>query len=133
MAGTRPGSVTLVGVLAYIEGVLGVIGGVLIFFTRNSMAGSSNAGVVAGITTSAIVSIIVGGVILVVARGLLDGSRVARIIVTIAMIINALNGLLSLFTLQFFSGIIEILWAVVLLALLYTARANAFFARTAAI
>ncbi|HEY8281391.1 MAG TPA: hypothetical protein VIG28_02835 [Leifsonia sp.] len=133
MAVTRPGSVTVVGVLAYIEGVLGVIGGVLILFTRNSMAGATNSATLAGITTSAIVSIIVGGVILVVARGLLDGSRVARIIVTIAMIFNALNGLLSLFTLQFFSGIIELLWAIVLLSLLYTSRANTFFGGRAAV
>src|ERR1700710_2354549 len=120
MAVSRPGSVTVVAVLAYIEGVLGVIGGVIILFTRNSMAGASNAGVVTGITASGIISIIVGGDILVVARGLFDGSRVSRIIVTVAMALNAVNGVLSLFTLQFFSGIIELLWAIVLLSLLYT-------------
>jgi len=133
MAVTRPASVTVVGVLAYIEGVLGVIGGVIILFTRNSMAGASNAGTVTGITASGIISIIVGGVMIVVARGLLDGSRVARIIVTIAMALNAVNGVLSLFTLQFFSGIIELLWAVVILSLLYTSRANTFFADRAAV
>lgn len=132
MAGTRPGSVTVVGVLAYIEGILGVIGGVIILFTRNQMAGASNSATLTGITTSAIVSILISGVILVVARGLLDGSRLSRTIVTIALVFNALNGLLFLFTLQFFSGIIELLWAIVLLSLLYTPRANAFFGTRAA-
>jgi hypothetical protein len=36
-----------------------------------------------------------------------------------------------LFSLQFFSGVLEILWAVVMLSLLYTQRANAFFAARA--
>src|SRR4051794_8376446 len=112
MAITRPGSVTFVAVLAYINGVLNIVGGVIILFTRNSMAGAGNTGGLVGITTSAILSIILGGVILVVARGLLDGSRVSRGIVTIVMIVNALNGLLLLFTLQFFSGIVELLWSI---------------------
>jgi uncharacterized membrane protein len=82
----------------------------------------------AGITTSAILGIILGIVILIVARGLLNGSRFARGIVTIVMILNAISGVILLFSLQFFSGILEILWAVVMLSLLYTRRANAFFA-----
>ncbi len=128
MAITRPGSVTFVAVLAYISGVLNIIGGVIILFTRNSMVAASNSGALVGITTSAILSIILGGITLVVARGLLDGSRLSRGIVTVVMIVNALNGLLLLFTLQFASGIVELLWSIILLGLLYSARANAFFA-----
>lgn len=124
----RPGSVTFVAVLAYLNGILNIIGGVVTLFTRNSMVQSSDAGAVAGITTSAILSIILGIVILIVARGLLNGSRFARGLVTVVMILNAISGVILLFSLQFFSGILEILWAVVMLALLYTRRANAFFA-----
>ncbi|WP_348787089.1 hypothetical protein [Leifsonia sp. NPDC080035] len=125
----RPGSVTFVAVLAYVNGVLSIIGGVVMLFTRDSMAGASNAGTAAGITTSAIISIILGIVILVVARGLLNGSSVSRGLVTVVMIINIFNGVLLMFTLQFVSGIIDILWAFLMLALLFTRRANAFFAR----
>ena len=124
----RPGSVTFVAVLAYLNGILNIIGGVVTLFPRNSMVPSSDAGAVAGITTSAILSIILGIVILIVARGLLNGSRFARGLVTVVMILNAISGVILLFSLQFFSGILEILWAVVMLALLYTRRANAFFA-----
>ncbi|WP_434316944.1 DUF7144 family membrane protein [Leifsonia sp. P73] len=128
MPATRPGTVTFVAVLAYINGVLNIVGGVVILFTRDQMVRASNAGAIAGITTSAILAIILGIVILVVARGLLNGSRFARGIVTIVMILNAIGGVVLLFSLQFFSGILEILWAVVMLSLLYTQRANAFFA-----
>lgn len=128
---TRPGSVTVVAVLAYINGVLNIIGGVVTLFTRTSMVRASDAGALAGITTAAIVSIILGIVILVVARGLLNGSRFARGLVTVVMVLNAISGVLLLFSLQFFSGILEILWAVVMLSLLYTQRANRFFAARA--
>lgn len=124
----RPGSVTFVAVLAYINGVLNIIGGVVILFTRNSMVRASDGGALATITTAAIVSIILGIVILIVARGLLNGSRFARGLVTVVMVLNAISGVLLLFSLQFFSGILEILWAVIMLSLLYTQRANAFFA-----
>lgn len=130
MPATRPGSVTFVAVLAYINGILNIVGGVIILFTRDSMARASG-GALAGITTAAILSIILGIVILVVARGLLNGSRFSRGLVTVVMIVNAINGVLLLFTLQFFSGILEILWAVVMLSLLYTTRANEFFAARA--
>lgn len=125
---TRPGSVTFVAVLAYLNGILGIIGGVVILFTRQQMAGASDPGTVAGITTSAIISIILGIVILIVARGLLNGSAVSRGLVTVVMIVNIVNGVLLLFTLQFVSGIVDILWALLMLALLFTRRANAFFA-----
>jgi len=128
MPATRPGSVTFVAVLAYINGVLNIVGGVVILFTRDQMVQSSDAGAMVGITTSAILGIILGIVILIVARGLLNGSRFARGIVTVVMILNAISGVILLFSLQFFSGILEILWAVVMLSLLYTRRANAFFA-----
>ena len=128
MPATRPGTVTFVAVLAYINGVLNIVGGVVILFTRDQMVRASNAGAIAGITTSAILAIILGIVILVVARGLLNGSRFARGLVTVVMILNAVGGVILLFSLQFFSGILEILWAVVMLSLLYTQRANAFFA-----
>ncbi|MEY9950916.1 hypothetical protein [Leifsonia sp. EB34] len=128
MPATRPGTVTFVAVLAYINGVLNIVGGVVILFTRDQMASASNAGAQAGLITSAILAIILGVVILVVARGLLNGSRFARGLVTVVMILNAVGGVLLLFSLQFFSGILEILWAIVMLSLLYTRRANAFFA-----
>ena len=121
----RPGSVTFVAVLAYINGALSIIGGVVTLFTRDQMVrpGASTT----GLTTSAILSIILGIVVLVVARGLLDGSRTARTLVVIVEIIAVLNGILLMLTLQFVSGAITVLWAILIMSLLFTRRANAFF------
>jgi hypothetical protein len=127
MSVTRPGSVTFVAVLTYINGVLNIIGGVVLLFTRESAPGAATAGGLTGVTTSAILSIVLGIVILIVARGLLNGSTVSRALVALVMILNLLNGVLLLFTLQFFSGVLEIIWAIIVLSLLFTRRANAFF------
>ncbi len=123
----RPGSVTFVAVLAYINGILNIIGGVLVLFTRSQMAGS-NGGTLAGITTAAILSILLGIIVVIVARGLLRGSSGARLVVTIVMVIDILNGVLMLFTSQLVSGVIQILWSLLIIVLLYTRRANEFFA-----
>jgi|GEM_PF-695064 len=127
MPAKRPGSVTFVAVLTYINGVLNIIGGVVVLFTRESAPGAETAGGLAGITTSAIVSIVLGIVILIVARGLLNGSKVSRALVTLVMILNLINGVLLLFTLQVFSGVVDIVWVIIVLSLLFTRRANAFF------
>jgi hypothetical protein len=122
----RPGSVTFVAVLTYINGILNVVGGVILLITRDQVAGSAGGGV-AGITTAAIISILLGIIVIIVARGLLRGSPGARVVVTVVMVIDILNGLLLLFTNQVASGIVQILWSLLIIVLLFTRRANGFF------
>ncbi|MGO4536839.1 DUF7144 family membrane protein [Leifsonia sp. 2MCAF36] len=124
----RPGSVTFVAVLTYINGILNIIGGVIILLTRNSMVSGRDSAALTGITTAAIISLILGVVIVIVARGLLRGSTGSRAIVTVVMIIDILNGVLLLFASQVVNGVIQILWALLIVLLLYTRRANDFFA-----
>jgi hypothetical protein len=122
----RPGSVTFVAVLTYINGILNIIGGVLILLTRDQMA-AGNSATLGGITTAAIISLLLGIVVVIVARGLLRGSPGARAVVTVVMIIDLFNGLFLLFNSQVAGGIIQILWSLLIIVLLYTRRANAFF------
>ncbi|MFF9563184.1 hypothetical protein ACF1AJ_07545 [Leifsonia sp. NPDC014704] len=123
----RPGSVTFVAVLTYINGILNVIGGVILLITRDQVAGSASGGA-AGITTAAIISILLGIIVIVVARGLLRGSPGARAVVTVVMVVDIVNGvILLLFTNQVASGIVQILWSLLIIVLLFTRRANAFF------
>ena len=121
---TRPGSVTFVAVLTYLNGILDIIGGVVLLLTRDQVAGAGDS---AAITTSAIVSLLLGIVTVVVARGLLRGSSVSRALVAVVMVIDILNGVLLLFTSQVVTGVIQILWSLLIVALLFTRRANAFF------
>jgi len=120
----RHGSVTFVAVLTYLNGILDIVGGVVFLLTRDQVA-SGSAG--AAITTSAIVSLLLGVVTLVVARGLLRGSTVSRALVAVVMVIDILNGVLLLFTPQVVTGVIQILWSILIVSLLFTRRANAFF------
>lgn len=123
----RPATVTIVAVLAYLSGVLDIVDGTVTLFTRDQVSRGSGAEATAWLVTSAIISIILGVVILAVAHGLLAGSRSSRALVTVIMAIGLINGLLLVFTEQFVNGILDILWAVIILSMLYTARANAFF------
>jgi hypothetical protein len=43
------------------------------------------------------------------------------------MIVDILNGILLMFTPQLVSGIVQILWSLLIIALLFTRRASAFF------
>ena len=94
---------------------------------RDQVTRGAGGEATAWLVTSAIISIILGVVILAVAHGLLAGSRSSRALVTVIMAIGLINGLFLVFTLQFLNGILDILWAAIVLSMLYTARANAFF------
>lgn len=122
----RPGSVTFVAVLTYINGILNIIGGVVILLTRDQMAGGSSAAL-GGLTTAAIISLLLGIVVVIVARGLLRGSPGSRAVVTVVMIIDLFNGVFLLFNSQVAGGVLQILWSLLIIVLLYTRRANAFF------
>ena len=122
MAGQRPGGVTLVAVIAWINGVLGVITGILL------LTGGTAADAPA-VTTVAWVTIVIGIVTILVGVGLLRGSRVARIVATIVFVLNLANAIWTMFAVpgQLWAAIINALLAVIGLVLLYSARANEFF------
>ena len=113
----RPVGVTVVGVLIVIAGVLGIIGGVLGFISGDT------AGWGIGIFA---LSILIGLIYLLVAKGIFDGNRGSRLIVAIVTVIGLVTGIVSLFG-SFGNGLIQILWSVIILALLYSGRAKEFF------
>jgi uncharacterized membrane protein len=122
MAGPRPGGVTLVAVIAWINGVLAVIGGILIL-----IAGTAEGSTAA--VAAAWVGIVIGVITILVGVGLLRGSNLARIIATIVFVLNLGSAIFTAFSApgQLWSAIITGLLAVVGLVLLYSARANEFF------
>jgi hypothetical protein len=115
--GKRPVGVTIVGVLIVIAGVLGIIGGILGFVSGET------AGWGIGIFA---LSILIGLIYLLVAKGIFNGNRGSRLIVMIVTVIGLVAGVVSLFG-SFGNGLIQILWSVIILALLYSGRAKEFF------
>jgi len=121
---TRPGGVTLVAVLAWIEGALQILGGVLLLLVSGAALEGTPRGVV---ITIAIISIIIGLVIIFVARGLLHGSSTARALVTLFSILSLVSGIYSLVQQQWANGIVTIVIALAIVLILWSGRASKFF------
>ncbi|MDQ0893991.1 hypothetical protein [Agromyces ramosus] len=120
MAGPRPGGVTLVAVIAWINGLLALIAGILLL-----TAGPADAAV----TTAAWVQIVIGVITILVGIGLLRGNNFARILATIVFVLNLGWAIYVAIAIpgQIWSAIITGLLALIGLVLLYSARANEFF------
>jgi hypothetical protein len=130
----RPGGVTFIGVLVIISGILYVISGLIALI---AYAGSGGTGTVGEITNNErLVVLVVGIAILVfglielaVARGLFRGSNGARIIVAIVNVLTIISGLFAAFQSGNQRGVSfgQVVIAIIVLAVLYSPRANAFF------
>lgn len=127
---TRPGGVTLVAVLTWISGLLSIIGGGALIIVRDdadvqrSTGAESSTLVIVGL-----VSIIIGLVTIAVANGLLRGSGFARFLVTVLMLLEIVAGIYMIVKLpgQGVSAWVNIVIGVVVILLLWSGRASAFF------
>lgn len=113
----RPIGVTIVGIIILIQGILGLLLGIIALFNL-----WDNINIIV-----AIVSLIVAIIYLAVARGLFQGRNGARIIVMIVTVISLIGAIVMLFSDQVGTGIWTGLVAVVVLAILNTGRAKLFF------
>ncbi len=132
----RPGGVTFLGVLVVISGILYVISGIIALI---AYAGSGGSGAAIELTDNqrlvvlitGIVILLVGIIELAVARGLFRGSNGARIIVAILNVLTIVSGLFAAFQSgnQRGTSIGQVIIAIIVLALLYSPKANEFFSR----
>lgn len=113
----RPGLVTLLVVLIVIGGIVAVLAGIMAVIAT---------GVIGGI-----IFIVVGLIYFAVAKGLSDGNGLSRIIVAV---VSAVQLVLAIFTIistddsnTRSSAIASGIFAVVILAILYSPTANRFF------
>ena len=127
----RPGLVTLLVVLVVISGVLALIGGVMLLIVGIG-TGIDVDGMTGGVVIAlAILAILVGVVYLAVAKGLSDGNPVSRTIVAIVTVINLVGNVYTAFARtdnSRTSAIGGIIFGVIVLAILYSPKANEFFA-----
>ncbi len=125
----RPAGVTFIGVLAYIGGIFDIIGGSMILVLATSAALLATP--IPGGLITALTIIISGIIVLIVAGGLLAGSRLSRLIFTIVRGFSIVAQILAITTggVGLIVGIISVLISAIVLSWLWTPRANAFFAR----
>ncbi len=116
--GPRPFGVTLVGVLILLFGLFAIVGGIFGLFSGDT----AGAGIVA-----MIVWIIIGLIYLAVAKGIFNGNAGSRMIVAIVTVINIIVGIFVCFS-NFGQGLVDIIWGLIIMALLYSGKAKLFFA-----
>lgn len=117
--GARPFGVTLVFVVILISGVLAVVAGVWRLFNRGDDIG----------WIASAVTIAIGLVYLLVARGIANGSRGARFLVALVTFLMIVTSVWALFVnpeLWLTLGV-QVVLGLIVLGLLYSARAKLFF------
>lgn len=128
----RPGLVTLLLILVVIEGLFSIFVGLVLVFTRDSVtvtgdvqASSSSVALWLGILL-----IVIGVVYLLVARGLANGNNFSRLLVAAVTIVSIAGSVWVLFAHPGgarWSTVGSILLGVIVLAILYSPKASAFF------
>ena len=125
----RPGGVTLVAVLTWISGALDILGGTILLFQTSIASTVEQFGGASQLMASAIFSILIGAVVIVVAVGLMRGSSGARIVITIFEVLSIMSSIFL--AIAYPAGAIGeyfgVAIALVIIALIWTRRASAFF------
>lgn len=130
----RPGTVTAVVVLTWLTAALDLIAGAtLLAFVgdrtyQDAMGLDEDA-----LRAYAIGTLVMGALVALVAYVLAKGSRLARVLVSALMVVRiALHmfGIIAVGTTALFEGIIGVVFAVLVLVLLWNERANAWFGRS---
>ena len=125
----RPGGVTLVAVLTWISGLLDVISGSVLLFQTSVDATVEQFGGPSQLIASALLEILIGVVVIVVAVGLLRGNNASRVVITIFQIISIVGSVFL--AIAYPAGAIgeyfSIAVAAIVLILLWTGRASSFF------
>jgi hypothetical protein len=129
MAIDRPGGVTLVAVLTWISGLLDIIGGSLLLFQTSVDATVEQFGGASQLIASALLTILIGVVVIVVAIGLLRGNNASRVVITIFQMLSIVSSVFL--AIAYPAGAIaeyfSIAVAAIVLILLWTGRASSFF------
>ena len=128
----RPGLVTLLLILVVIEGLFSIFVGLVLVFTRDSVtvtgdvqASSSSVALWLGILL-----VVIGVVYLLVARGLANGNNFSRLLVAAVTVVSIAGSVWVLFAHPGgarWSTVGSILLGVIVLAILYSPKASAFF------
>ena len=127
----RPGGVTLLGVLVIISGILYVISGIIALIAYAGTGGDLTSNQRTIILVAGIAVLLFGIIELAVARGLFRGSNGARIIVAVVNVLTIISGLIAAFQSgnQRGTSFGQVVIAIIVLALLYSPKANEFFSR----
>lgn len=119
----RPGGVTLVAVIVWIQGFLSALGGFFLMVGANTPNGTMS-----GFNLIGLISLVLGIVTIIVGVGLLRGSSTARVLTTLVLVLSIASAIYAMITTgNVATQIISALLAVIGLILLYTKAASDYF------
>ncbi len=121
----RPLGVTLVAVLLFISGAVGIVGGILGLIGAGNMSSATIEGTVldsSGIAVLAGFLLAIAVLNLIFAFGILRGSRTARMIVTILQVLAIISAVVGLVTsgAEVWHAIYNVLMPILIISLLWT-------------
>ncbi len=127
----RPGGITLLAVLIVVSGLLGLLGSIAVIIGRGNDDFVKDTGVGSNtLLWVGIVGVIIAVVYLLVARGLTRGSGLARGLAALVAVLSLASGIYQAIiqsgSLRW-SAIVSAVLALIVLTLLFSPRANAFF------
>jgi hypothetical protein len=127
----RTVGVTVVAVIAFIQGIIGILMGIGLIVERNNDSLIEHIGQSSGqIQTYGWIAVIWGVLAVFVGWGLWNAANWARILVAILEVLQIAGGVYLLFTWNgayLWQGVWQIVVALVVLWLLFNPRADAFF------
>ena len=128
----RPISVSVVAIVAFIQGIIAVAAGIGLVVERNNNALLEHIDQSSGVVgTYGFMSIVWGALALLVGYGLWHGGDWARIVVAILQVLALAGGVYMLFAWDghyLWQGIWQIIVSLFVLWLLFNPRADQFFA-----
>lgn len=118
----RPASVTLVGVLILIMAIFSVFAAVLGLLNSEMRVGAT--------LVSLVVVLVIGLIYLALAKGIFSGNNFARLVIGVLSVIGLLSGLYHLIFISELRlvGLGQIVFELIILALLFNRKAGVFFA-----
>ena len=128
----RPGVITFIGVIMLLQATLTLVGGIVVLAlsTQDRIMEQTSLST-SELVTSGVVSLIIGGIVLLVTLALLGGNKGARLLVTIVQILAVAVASWSMFTHHssafLFQGLITTAIAIFVLWALYNERSDACF------
>jgi hypothetical protein len=128
MAGRRPGGVTFVAVIVWIQALFNIIIGILALVGVPLGLVTLNPGFAVATLVIGIGYLLYGIIAAIVASGLLRGSRVARVIVTILLVLSIIGGIIDLVNGGIWSGIFNLAVGLIGILLLWAGKAARYFA-----
>ncbi|GAA1444113.1 hypothetical protein [Leifsonia poae] len=128
-ANGRPGRVTFIAVLVWLQAFFDLLGGIALLVLQNDAELRAQLGGSTGVIVTGIVLIALALIIFAIARGLLRGSRTARAIVTVVQLLSIASVIYAaaVFPAQLPSAAISAAISLIVIIMLWSGRAGDFF------